>query len=111
MLESILNPTLVDVTSTARKAGFWMPVTLTRAAWGLLCGSQNKRSELLWTALRMGSFSLLEANEEVVELVYFIHRVERKPRAWPPKRIWLKLAISKDNNGKAVVTISLPSED
>jgi hypothetical protein len=104
---------LIDVSATAREAGFRFPVALTRAAWercvavppGVLCQDEAGR---LWDVLHMLALSVRHA--EGAEVHFAVH-VRNDNRERTPPLVRLKALCGPGDGGEPVVTVLLPGED
>ncbi|MCU7829549.1 MAG: hypothetical protein KZQ85_10825 [Candidatus Thiodiazotropha sp. (ex Myrtea sp. 'scaly one' KF741663)] len=118
--QAIEDGYLVDVTETAKEAGFIWPVALTRAAWEDCvewCERDSKRqtnqdiSGRLWDVVWMASFAIRSSKGGSCHLLYELFRVPRGGRKRKPRRTTLKMVTGPGENGEPVVTILLPNED
>ena len=110
--EALADGVLVDVTSTAREAGFRIPVALTRAAWESYVTVPPKvvaqdEPGRLWDILWMASLAA-RRNRDAGE-VHFTVSVRNDNRQPRPRR--LKCVVGSGGEGEAVITILLPEED
>jgi len=105
----------VDVTETAREAGFLLPVALTRAAWDLCvalspaaeraCNDEHGRlHDVLWM-LRwaIGRSRGTGGSEIHFELLCVTESVR-------PSRVTLRSVVGPGDDGERVVTVMLPEE-
>lgn len=101
---------LVDVTGTAREAGFIWPVAVTRAVWTLIeeiPASQRHQSVAgrLWDVLWMASRAVKSAgNTDTVSYRLIMHHGRRI-------YVTLKACVSGGDDGEPVITIMTPDED
>jgi hypothetical protein len=111
----IRDGVLIDVTPTARQAGFRFPVALTSAAWsrcvavpdGVLCQDERGR---LWDVLVMLHFAIRRSHGNGRVLLFALHvRNDNRERIPPPVR--LKAVSGPGDHGEPVLTILLPDED
>lgn len=110
--EAISDGVLVDVTSTAREAGFRIPVALTRAVWeeyvrvpeGVEAQDEAGR---LWDILFMLHHAIRV--EKDAPLIFFRLYVRNDNEG--PKLITLKAICGGDDDGSPCITILLPHED
>lgn len=112
--QAIADGVLVDVTETAREAGFPCPVALTRAVWidcvewtdadrtTERCQDEAGR---LWDVLWMGSQRCNEMDAGQAQAVY---RIKRVPRSGNKQLVNLKLHIGPGDDGRPVATIMFP---
>jgi hypothetical protein len=110
--EALEDGALVDVTSTAKEAGFRIPVALTRAVWESYVTvpakvrAQDERGRL-WDILWMASLAARSnRNAQTVRFTVYVRNDNRHPR---PRR--LKAVVDSGDDGEAVITILLPDED
>lgn len=118
--EAIADGVLVDVTETAKEAGFVWPVAITRAAWEDCVewsDEDSKRqtyqdlSGRLWDVLWMASFAIRSSKGDACQFLYELFRVPRGGRGQKARRATLKLITGPGDSGEPVVTILLPHED
>jgi len=110
---------LVDVTETAREAGFCIPVALTRSVWEDCVEWDEKDSKRqtyqdlsgrLWDVINMAFFAARMGKNQS-SLLYQVYRVPRGGRGKKARRVMLKSMIGPGDQGEPVVTIMLPNED
>ncbi len=115
--QAIEDGILVDVTETARKAGFSCPVAMTRAAWADCvewADQDSKRqtyqdeSGRLWDVIWMAS---LAARRGGMEKLFQFYRVPRGGRGVRPRLAALKMVAGPGDSGELVITILMPGED
>lgn len=109
---------LIDVSETAREAGFRLPVAITRAAW-VDCiewtDADTKRQTYqdeagrLWDVLSMASFAARRSDSS--ELRFQLYRVPRGGRGQRARLTTLKAVIDGGDDGQPCITIMLPDED
>lgn len=117
--QAIEDGELVDVTSTAKDAGFKLSVAVTRAVWCQFIewtpADDDKQtvqheSGRLWDVLWMLSLACRRcANDSTLK--YRLYVVPRDGRSRKPRQIELKAVIGGGDNGEAVITVMLPNED
>lgn len=100
--QAIADGVLVDVSATAREAGFTVPVALTAAVSADL-NHQGDREGRLWDLLWMGRLAARRGGQET--LYTLIMPVGRK------KRYTAKLHVGPGDTGEPVITILRPDED
>jgi hypothetical protein len=103
---------LVDVSETAREAGFTIPVALTRGAWeaAVAWPADNHWQDeagRLWDVLFVLAF--LAKRSKGSRIDYHVHRVP--PNRRKASRLDLKAVVSGGDDGAPVLTILLPDED
>lgn len=118
--QAISDGELIDVTETAREAGFMAPVAMTRAAW-VDCvewtAATDKRKTTyqdeagrLWDVLYLASLAAKRRIDGQVR--YFdLHRVPTQGRGSRPRQVLLKMTIGPGDSAAPVITISQPDED
>jgi hypothetical protein len=114
--EAIEDGVLVDVTETAREAGFRVPVALTRGVWTEAVewdeanGAPQDEDGRLWDVLWM-AWVAARGRRNDDRLTYEVFRIPNEPRATVARRIELVLHIGPGDEGEPVVTVMLPGED
>jgi hypothetical protein len=110
--EALEDGALIDVISTAREAGFLIPVALTRAVWDSYVAVPPKvvaqdEPGRLWDILWMASLAA-RRNRDAGEVCFTVsvRNDNRQPR---PRR--LKAVVGSGDGGEPVITILLPEED
>lgn len=110
---------LVDVSETAREAGFRAPVALTRAAWADCVEWSEKDTQRqtyqdqagrLWDVLCM-AINAARRNTQRASFMFQLYRVPRGGRNLRPRLTKLVCSIGAGDGGEAVITIMLPGED
>jgi hypothetical protein len=110
--QAIADGVLIDVSQTAREAGFRFPVAFTRAVWercvavppGVLCQDEAGR---LWDVLTMLRFAA--RGQDGREVRFGVHvRIDNQER---PPLVRLKALCGPGDNGEPVITVMLPEED
>jgi hypothetical protein len=112
--DAIRDGVLIDVTQTAREAGFRFPVALTRAAWercvvvpaGVLGQDEAGR---LWDVLWMLACAMRGAGNGAE--IRFALPVRSDNRKRTPPLVRLKAVCGAGDQGEPVVTVMLPAED
>lgn len=116
--EALEDGTLVDVTETAKGAGFRIPVALTRTAWSDCVAwteEDNERvvyqdeSGRLWDLLWM-AINAARRNTEASRLEFKVLRVPRDSRTGQPVSVTLVLDIGPGDQGEAVITIGFAKD-
>jgi hypothetical protein len=113
--DAIRDGVLIDVSGTAREAGFKFPVALTRAAWercvavppGVVCQDEAGR---LWDVLTMLRFAIQGPTGAASEVRFVLH-VHNDNRARTPPLVRLKALCGPGDQGEPVITVLLPDED
>ena len=118
--QAIKDGVLVDVTETAKEAGFQVPVALTRAVWvdcvewpAALNKTRGYQDETgrLWDVLWMAYMAISRVRRGGEQLRYSLLRLERTGTAQAPREVALKLHSGPGDNGEHVITIMEPEED
>lgn len=116
---AIEDGVLVDVSETAREAGFRWPVAMTSAAWADCVAwseEDNQRqvyqdeSGRLWDVLWMALNAIRRANGGT-QIEYQLYRVPRDDKSAKARLTGLKLVCGPGDAGEPVITIMLPGED
>lgn len=115
--QAIEDGVLVDVSETAREAGFRLPVAMTRAAWDdcvewseidnqrqIYQDEAGRLWDVLWMACRA-------ARRGGQEIRFQLYRVPRGGRGTRSRLVTLKALCGPGDQGEPVVTILLPNED
>lgn len=118
--DALADGQLIDVTETAKEAGFLLPAVITSAAWAdcVVWGEAEKARKAtcqdetgrLWDVVYM-AFRAAKDNRSASRIQYAIHRVPREGKGVAPRRVELILSIGPGDSGEPVLTIMLPSED
>lgn len=117
--QAIEDGVLVDVSETAREAGFRWPAAMTSAAWADCVAwseEDNQRqiyqdeSGRLWDVLWMALNAIRSANGGT-QMEYQIYRVPRDGKSVEARLTSLKLVCGPGDAGEPVITIMLPGED
>ena len=111
--QAIADGDLVDVSGTAREAGFVYPVALTRAVWATiedvppaLQGIQDVRGRL-WDVLWMAR---LAARRGGAQTIYRLI-LDRNENGRRLRYIDLKMVYGPGDEAEPVITIMFPNED
>jgi len=117
--QAIADGVLVDVSETAREAGFRWPVAITCTAW-LHCVAwsepDNRRQVYqdeagrLWDVLWM-AYNAIRSAPGGTQIEYALYRVPRDGKSVTATRTRLKLVCGPGDAGEPVITIMLPQED
>jgi len=118
--QAIEDGILVDVSETAREAGFKIPVALTRTVWNRLValpdgyrGFQDE-SGRLWDVLWMAHYYAVRAsNSDRVRMCVLVRGIRKDLRDShrPPRKHFPIVAIGAGDDGEAVITIMWPEDD
>lgn len=118
--QAIADGVLVDITETAREAGFQRPVAMTDAAredcvaWSdadNAAQTYQDESGRLWDVLTMAMFAIRRQRTPVQVLNFDLLRVPRDGHSSQATTATLKLMIGPGDDGLPVLTILLPFED
>lgn len=118
--QAVADGVLVDVTATAREAGFTVPVAMTRAAWAdcvewteetdrRKATSQDEAGRL-WDVVWMAHRAALRAAGAGC-CAFEVLRVPCEGRGIRPRSAVLTMRIGAGDVGEPVITISQPNED
>jgi hypothetical protein len=116
--DAIADGVLVDVTATAREAGFRVPVALTVAAWGdcVSWRAEDNAGDIyqdesgrLWDVLWMASLSA-QGNKDVSQFSFVVLRIPRGSTTGEPQPVSLLMDIGPGDQGEPVVTIGFPQD-
>lgn len=113
--QAIADGVLIDVTETAREAGFRSPVALTHAVWaeyvavpeGVECQDEAGR---LWDVLWMCCYGISRSGRDQAEILFQLH-VRNDNRQGEPPLVTLKAVCGPDDDARPCITIMLPDED
>ena len=118
--QAIEDGILVDVSETAREAGFKLPVAVTRAVWDRLValpegyrGFQDERGRL-WDVLWMARHYALRASDsDRVTMCVLVRDVRKDLRDsnLPPRRHFPIVAIGAGDDGGPAITIMFAEDD
>ncbi len=117
--QAIEDGVLVDVSKTAKEAGFVYPVAITSAVWAdcVEWSDEDTKRQVpqdefgrLWDVLWMAKIAVKQGNGGT-QLLYPLHRVPRGGKAQKPRLIHLKLVCGPGDTPEPVITIMLPDED
>jgi hypothetical protein len=117
--EAIADGVLVDVTNTAREAGFHYPVALSAAAWSdcvAWSDADSRRQTILdepgrlWDLLWTASLAARRARGQR-RIACQIYRVPRGGRGTRPRLTTVHLHIGPGDAGEPVITVLMPDED
>ena len=118
--QAIEDGILVDVSETAREAGFKIPVAVTRTVWTRLValpegyrGFQDERGRL-WDVLWMARHYALRASDSNrVTMCVLVRDIRKDLRDSnrPPRRHCPIVAIGGGDAGEPVITVMFPEDD
>jgi len=112
--QAIEDGVLVDVTETAREAGFRYPVAMTAAVFGSYVEAPagvpgQDAAGRLWDILWMLRHAIRGSSGSGSKLRFQLH-VQNTASA-PPQLVTLKSVCGPGDDGEPVITIMLPDED
>jgi len=116
--EALADGTLIDVSETAREAGFRVPVALTRAAWFDCVAWTAEDSQRvvhqdeagrLWDVLWMARITAKQGPNES-RLSFPVLRVPRDSTNGAPVRVLLLMDIGPGDEGEPVMTIGFAED-
>ena len=118
--QAIEDGVLVDVTETAREAGFRIPVALSRTVWDRLValpdgyrGFQDETGRL-WDVLWMAHVHARRAaGRDRITMCVLVRDVRKDLRDSqnPPRKHFPIVAIGPGDEGEPVITIMFPEDD
>ena len=118
--QAIEDGILVDVSETAREAGFHIPVAVTRTVWTRLIalpegyrGFQDE-SGRLWDVLWMAwHYALRASNSNRVRMCVLVRDIRKDLRDSnrPPRKHFPIVALTVGDAGEPVITIMFPEDD
>ena len=118
--QAIEDGILVDVSETAREAGFTIPVAVTRTVWSRLvalpegyCGFQDEAGRL-WDVLWMARHYARRASDrDRVTMCVLVRDIRKDLRDSnrPPRKHFPVVAIGAGDAGEPVATIMFPEDD
>ena len=118
--QAIEDGILVDVSDTAREAGFRIPVAVTRTVWSRIIavpegyqGFQDERGRLwdvLWTARH---YALRASDSDRVRMCVLVRDIRKDLRDSnrPPRKHFPIVAIGAGDRGEAAITIMFSEDD
>ena len=118
--QALADGVLIDVSDTAREAGFRWPVALTAAVWAdcvawseMDSAKQTPQDESgrLWDVVFMAAHAVRTKTGGGAELLYDLACVPCDGEARQAVVTTLKLIVGPGDGGEPVVTILLPDED
>ena len=119
--QAIEDGVLIDVSETARQAGFAWPVAMTAAAWEdcVAWTEEDSRRQIyqdetgrLWDVVWMASRAVKAAARAGEQASLFqLFRVPRGGRGVRPRLATLKVMVGPGDGSEPVITILLPHED
>jgi hypothetical protein len=112
--DAIRDGVLIDVTATAREAGFKYPVALTSAAWARCVAvppglAGQDEAGRLWDVLWLLACAV-RGGAGGREVCFGVH-VRDDDRDGTPPLVLLKALCGPGDEGEPVITVMLPDED
>ena len=118
--QAIEDGFLIDVSETAREAGFRIPVAVTHTVWERLvalpdgyCGYQDEAGRL-WDVLWMARhYALRASGSDRVTMSVLVRDIRKDLRDSdrPPRRHCPVVAIGAGDDGAPAVTVMFPEDD
>lgn len=115
--QAIEDGVLIDVSETAKEAGFNCPVAVTAQLWSMIttipeaCSFQDKVGRL-WDVLCLAAIYAKSSNSSIINYKLSMdHEVENEKGKRILKNLELKAIAGPGDNGELVITIMLPYED
>ena len=118
--QAIEDGILVDVSDTAREAGFKIPVAVTRTVWDRLValpegyrGFQDEAGRL-WDVLWMAHcYAVRASNSDRVRMCVLVRDIRKDLRDShrPPRKHFPIVAIGAGDDAEPVITIMWPEDD
>ena len=118
--QAIDDGQLIDVSETAREAGFTLPVAMTATVWADCIAwtdddiekqAYQDESGRLWDVLYMAYHGIRTSKASGDQLLYQLYRVPRDGHSTEAVLVTLKLIIGPGDTPEPVITILLPNED
>ena len=118
--QAIEDGQLIDVSETAREAGFTLPVAMTATVWADCIAwtdddiekqAYQDESGRLWDVLYMAYHGIRTSKASGDQLLYQLYRVPRDGHSTEAVLVTLKLIIGPGDTLEPVITILLPNED
>ncbi len=118
--QALADGVLVDVSETAREAGFRWPVAMTCTAWDDCVAwseddndrqTHQDESGRLWDVLWMAMNAVRRESGGKSQLLFELYRVPRDGKSREAQLTTLKLIAGPGDTGEPVITILLPLED
>lgn len=115
--QAIADGVLVDVTRTAREAGYRVPVAMTAGAWADAVAWDEDNQGLqdpdgrLWDVLTLATHTARRVGPGMSRVAFGVLRVPNEPDAIDPVLTTLHLHMGPGDAGEPVLTVLLPLED
>lgn len=114
--QAIADGVLVDVSATAREAGFTWPVAVSAGAWGEAVAwdadnaAAQDESGRLWDVLTMAAHAIRQGGS-ADRRAFPVLRIPNMPEARQAQRVTLQLVAGSGEAGESVITIMCTDED
>ncbi len=111
---------LVDISDTAREAGFKIPVAVTREVWNRYIEwdkddtdrqAYQDQAGRLWDVCWMARHGISGAKKHESQTLFELYVIPRDGTTIEAERTALKIVIGPGDEGEPVITIMLPHED
>ena len=118
--QAIEDGVLIDISSTAKEAGFEWPVAMTAGAWADCVAWSDTDSQAqvyqdqsgrLWDVIFMAFQAISLSRETGDRLLFRLYRVPRDGHSTDAELTTLKLIVGPGDSGEPVITILLIDED
>jgi hypothetical protein len=115
--QALEDGVLVDVSKTAKEAGFKFPVAVTSALWGLINDIPKSHSHQdtegrLWDVLFMAAFNSRRGGGSIMNYqIIMHHNIQTRAGKRVKTYLDLKAICGPGDNGEPVITIMLSIED
>ena len=118
--QAIEDGVLIDVSPTAKEAGFEWPVAMTAGAWADCVAWSDTDSQAqiyqdqsgrLWDVIFMAFQAISLSRETGDRLLFRLYRVPRDGHSTDAELTTLKLIVGPGDSGEPVITIMLVDED
>jgi hypothetical protein len=118
--QAIEDGVLIDISSTAKEAGFEWPVAMTAGAWADCVAWSDTDSQAqvyqdqsgrLWDVIFMAFQAISLSRETGDRLLFRLYRVPRDGHSTDAELTTLKLVVGPGDSGEPVITILLANED
>ncbi|MFS0700265.1 DUF6573 family protein [Cellulomonas sp. 179-A 4D5 NHS] len=116
--DALTDGALIDVTTTAREAGYLLPFALTKGAWDEAvawdeanCRDDQDQSGRLWDVLWLARRAARRVGHGMSRIAFEVLRVPNEPDALDAVTTTLHVHIGPGDAHEAVLTVLLPHED
>jgi len=112
--DALADGVLIDVSETAKEAGFKFPVAVTRTVWDRYIEADNIELQdtegRLWDTLWMLFCAIKKSKTPTSTIKYKLYYVMPTKTSFKKELVTLKAVIGPGDEGEPVVTIMLPNE-